>query len=148
MKTQPTAKQSRTEGAGTHTPTPWNGKDPMDRDPGQLKAQTKFGIPEHSPLPWEVCRFQDNMDEFGIHSPNHPEATKTGKPEPHHMAHAKTVCRGMTGPQKDANAAFIVRAVNAHEELLAALHEARYLLIGHGRRSDMIDKAIAKAEGQ
>ena len=46
---------------------------------------------------------------------------------------------------KDAE---ICRLRNAHEELLAALHEARYLLIGHGRRSDMIDKAIAKAEGQ
>jgi hypothetical protein len=61
----------------------------------------------------------------------------------------------------EANAAFIVRAVNSHEQLVAALKDARELLAlngidfrdeadyGNGRASDIIeriDSALADAE--
>ncbi len=58
-----------------------------------------------------------------------------------------------------ANAAFIVRAVNAHDELVAALEFVRPYVLEHERRnlcemgsgttySDKIDAALAKAHGE
>ena len=85
----------------------------------------------HTPTPW--IRRESKSDVIWIEDGN-------GRVVMHNSS--------VKDPEDQANAAFIVRAVNAHEELLAALHEARYLLIGHGRRSDMIDKAMAKAEAQ
>lgn len=54
--------------------------------------------------------------------------------------------------QWEANAAFIVRAVNAHEELLSLLKEARNRMIGSAPAirslSERTDKAITRAEGR
>lgn len=46
----------------------------------------------------------------------------------------------------NGNRAFIVRAVNCHEDMKYALQQARGLLIDRGITNDLIDKAIAKAE--
>jgi hypothetical protein len=49
--------------------------------------------------------------------------------------------------QAETDAAFIVRAVNSHEELLETLKAARREL-NDSHRYDYIDEAIAKAEGK
>ena len=52
-------------------------------------------------------------------------------------------------PQAEANAAFIVSACNAHEELVEALRIARQNLVdGSPAVLSVIDAAIAKAEGR
>jgi len=64
---------------------------------------------------------------------------------------------GLTPEIARANAAFIVRAVNAHEELLAALKNASRMLSAWGEDNEFpeweadkerIRQAIAKAEGK
>lgn len=47
--------------------------------------------------------------------------------------------------QMEADAAFIVRACNAHDELVAALKHAEKMLERHGEASTMIGEALAKA---
>ncbi len=52
-----------------------------------------------------------------------------------------------------ANAAFIVRAVNSHDELLKALSVLKNSItgvyyLGEEKEIEIIDKAIAKAEGK
>jgi len=112
---------------------------------------------KHTPLPWETCVFKDNMDEWGVHAPEHPEAIKNDKPHPNQMEHAITICRGMTGPSKKENAAFIVHACNAHDDLLAALETIHSILAGAMCNPTLIDRgfligiarvAIAKAKGE
>jgi hypothetical protein len=56
-----------------------------------------------TPGPWETCRVATDMNEWGVHAPEHPKAIKSGKEPPEHMAHAITICRGMTGPNRIAN---------------------------------------------
>lgn len=99
----------------------------------------------HTPTPWILNNnkgwhngFKDRGSIFECHL-----ATGTRVPENQNLT----------------NAAFIVRSVNAHEELLLALKNARYALevckekldpSGKGlwKSLDDIDEAIAKAEAR
>ena len=84
---------------------------------------------KHTPLPWKV----DFADE-----PHWPIGYAPGYP----------VCRMVRGPvgadgEDRANAAFIVRACNAHDDLLAA---AKMAVKREGDYLGALDAAIAKAE--
>jgi hypothetical protein len=86
---------------------------------------------EHTPTPWHIEQARDG--HFMIHETE-------GKSGVHEisLAHVK----------EERNAAFIVRAVNAHEELLATLRTAKGLMNVQGMDLGFINEAIAKAEGQ
>lgn len=106
---------------------------------GMLECQCK---PQHAPTPWRVSHYtggilegvnviRSDNDEIDICSMvDHP---KVGK----------------------ANAAFIVRAVNCHEELVGMLKVYRNELMERANKGDkavlhgcqLVDRAIAKAEG-
>jgi hypothetical protein len=77
------------------------------------------------------------------------------------MAHAKghellpDTCEAPEDDVSDANAAFIVRAVNAHDDLVSALKSARtqleiaeQIISGESFNDTQINSAIAKAEGK
>lgn len=79
----------------------------------------------------------------------------TGSTVPQHFVSVDAPGFGLaTQAEKEANAAFIVRAVNAYEELLATLHNLHKQLRGEIGLSeivkiqDEIKQAIAKAEGK
>ncbi len=55
---------------------------------------------------------------------------------------------GSPDDEDKENAAFIVRAVNAHEELLKRLKECYEKLEFKGYSNASVEKAIAKAEGK
>lgn len=100
---------------------------------------------QHTPTPWHVgdgkaARIIYGQDGYAIAD--------------------ATVYHGRHGGAEEANAAFIVRAVNAHDDLVAALRKARnaiseeVLAAGdedhptiarHARIIDEIDAALAKA---
>jgi hypothetical protein len=48
----------------------------------------------------------------------------------------------------EANAAYIVRAVNAHQELIDLLKQMKTAGVFKGTWSQFVDEAIAKAEGK
>jgi hypothetical protein len=64
---------------------------------------------EHSPLPWKID---------GANTSNFGSQIKTASK----VKASRVACR-LGGPDRDANAALIVRAVNAHAMLVAALEE-------------------------
>ena len=72
---------------------------------------------QHTPLPWRVNH--DGSDACLIEGPR--------TPVPHHHVY---VARAKGGPGRDemaeANAAFIVKAVNSHDDLLEALKEVTH----------------------
>ncbi len=81
---------------------------------------------KHSELPWFISQRVKGLTAF-IDSGN------------------RTVCQ-MTGKNSEANAAFIVRACNAHEALVGALEAVLAQLITHGiwpERQDKIRAALA-----
>ena len=117
-----------------------------------------------TPGPWELIEANEHHGPFIIGEtgdvcdlyvmtrPGFASTRNGGPSKPHHFANA------------EANAAFIVRAVNCHDELLAALkalhHEAGHLCKQLAARGlpgvpgDTVDRvmeqaraAIAKAEG-
>lgn len=57
---------------------------------------------------------------------------------------------GTSGKIEDieANAAYIVRAVNSHEELVAALKEIHHSIPSATHLHEIVTSAIAKAEGR
>lgn len=101
-----------------------------------------FDKSQHTPTPWR--EISSNMELQGRDGCLIGELYGTTKhpnfPNP-------------TIEQRRANAAFIVRAVNAQEELLLALEEVKAYLVRTGRRDarsyvEQIAEAIAKAEGK
>ena len=78
----------------------------------------------HSPLPWEGCNAECSCGQVWSIPGDFPvcTATKTGCVVHEHMADAPDIIYQSISPElKQANAAFIVKAVNAHDELVAAL---------------------------
>ena len=93
---------------------------------------------EHTPTPWE---FQDIYDK-GVFIQTTKGAIR--------QVIAEVFDGSDTGGEKNqlANAEFITRACNAHEEILACLKEAvKYLQYEGYYDMDKFHKAIAKAEG-
>lgn len=99
-------------------------------------------IPPHSPLPW--------------HHFDHCEGHSINDARGHHVAYTDWDCDAFATEDApaDHNAAFIVRACNAHHDLLAALNYA-YRILGALYDGETIDfgsalqpaaDAIAKAE--
>ena len=89
---------------------------------------------EHTPTPWEVQTLSHAHDELWLqigHFGRGPivELNCTAhKMEPGVIAEARWLCT--SEDEQKANAAFIVRACNAHDDLVAALRE---LADDHGR---------------
>lgn len=74
---------------------------------------------KHTPVPWTYQRLQPYMKGCSIGTGNLAIPTASML-----IATAWNTTRGLSGPQDaetEANARFIVRACNAHEELLAGL---------------------------
>lgn len=70
-------------------------------------AACNFNKPQHTPTPWHLHDTEN--------------ATICG---PDHLSLALCEARSRKGSENDANAAFIVRAVNSHEALLDVVKEA------------------------
>lgn len=80
----------------------------LDKDMDDLARN----LAEATPGAWQMCRFaSDHPDalpgEVGVHAPDHPDAIR--RPDGSYV-HGITICRGMTGPAKYANAALIALA--------------------------------------
>jgi hypothetical protein len=95
---------------------------------------------KHTPAPWEARGEKGNY-EWNVVAPDDDDLS-----EPWHIAECHD---GAKGCSAEANARFIVRAVNAHDDLVAAL---RCLLNAtmyrdHPAESQMAIDAIAKATG-
>jgi hypothetical protein len=99
-----------------------------------MKTQTV----QHTPTPWR---------EAGIKPKDEGPLTALVGDINEESVHIGTI-------RSKEDAAFIVRAVNSHEELLGALKGARMLLVGlpvdckpMQHAYDLIDEAISRAEG-
>ena len=73
----------------------------------------------HTPTPWRVVPYAQAIHE-GYSGP----VIKTDEADPWIIAE---VSRGIEGEPSEENAAFIVRACNAHEGLVEALHHAEQI---------------------
>ncbi len=96
--------------------------------------------PQHTPTPWKLHDMET--------------ATVVG---PDHLAIADCNARSRSTDECIENAAYIVRAVNCHQELLESLREVTAMLEGayDGKEDEEVTlavtsalKAIAKAEGK
>lgn len=103
--------------------------------------------PTHTPTPWKIVNrsLTDPLDLSG-------RTIKDGRNRI--LAHLYPTPSGLGLEEQKANAAFIVRAVNAHEKLVEALRNAQAaLLVLSPNATDTrmmrdIEQAIAKAEGR
>lgn len=104
------------------------------------------GSMSHSPLPWKVTN-EPNWDHIDSHCGIDGADGLTVCDIYNSLGHDTTEGDRATA---DANAALIVRAVNCHEELLAALKLARHWLAQtyseKGPAMAEVNAAIAKAE--
>lgn len=95
---------------------------------------------KHTPTPYMVRRRFDKRQSLEI---------RTEKIIPGAVIGALIAKTSEINPDEDA--AYIVRAVNSHDELVAALKEARQFIedLGwNGMTVDKINAALAKAEGK
>ena len=105
----------------------------------------------HTPTPWQLCNTR----------PDHPKTDPDNRLliVPNDPSLGASIAQMPYNGDDDlkiksyANAAFIVRAVNAHEELLAALKTAKAYMVPGDKtiyRVDIrtVEKAITKAEGK
>lgn len=120
---------------------------------GHLIVDGKCSVhwkPAHTPTPWLAVKAPASEHKEGIH---------WYIEEGSQHATVATIYMLCTKEWTDANAAFIVRAVNAHEELLEALYQALpyvedqlqdqgYKPGAVERKIKFIKEAIAKAEGR
>lgn len=109
----------------------------------------------HTPTPW----FYDDggFAKGGTIQQSHDERTRgyIRRVEKDSIGYHRAVCRVVSlagSTQQDLDAAYIVKCVNTHEELLAAAKYFRFLvdadlLDAMTRDSDPHGQAIAKAEG-
>jgi hypothetical protein len=79
---------------------------------------------QHTPTPYEVANINDKICIYAN------QATKSGKIVSHIVAELDYE-NGIPHEEAEANAAFIVKAVNAHDEMLQLLKEALYF-VEHG----------------
>lgn len=89
----------------------------------------------HTPKPWKVFTTPDGLKVVGI-----------GSEDGGGICDAGFGIWAWKEPEGLANAELIVRAVNCHDELLAALKTCREM-VGHPDNIAFIDAAIAKATG-
>lgn len=95
---------------------------------------------KHTPTPWRAVRVGNTLTIAGA--------------VPGYFAEIRGACEGAHGAMGEANAEFIVRAVNAHDDLVAALQNlARLFQALHPSHADWGDykaalAAIAKATGE
>lgn len=80
----------------------------------------------HTPTPWTVHQ----VETYQIHG---------------QFINGESKCLGKI--REEADAAFIVCAVNSHEALIAVLNEAKHFA-STGKGKEFLQKAIAKAEAQ
>lgn len=104
----------------------------------------------HTELPWETVEIEDDIEGLPITAviltPNKAEIIKQRQMryEGFDIAHCY-------GEDHEANAAFIVRACNSHDDLVAALEQmtAHYEHLDDGDGSiQQARAAIAKAKGE
>ena len=81
---------------------------------------------EHTPIPWEIHAWADDHNSVRICQPDH--STERGC-----LPVAEAEILGRDREEAEANAAFIVRAVNNHTQLLAALEGLMPLRVSHQR---------------
>lgn len=78
----------------------------------------------NTPRPWRIAEDENNLfcvpwrDAVGIEAPNDPSAGSV-----------PSLVAWLTRPDGEANAALIVRAVNAYDDLLIAAKEAVIMLV-------------------
>lgn len=103
-----------------------------------MKTQT----PTHTPTPWKVCGQSIQCDKG---ADSYEVARMPVLPSAPHLFWDQL-------PQNEADAAFIVRAVNAHEELVELIRSAiPWLVTSPGNPKKLVkrmEEAIAKAEGR
>lgn len=103
--------------------------------------------PKHTPLPWHQSHRQ--IDSGGYSTQIY---TEDGETIATMHWYPKDMGNGVTATCRADNAEFIVRACNAHYELLEALKLAHAALSGSNMNMNVVEKkvksAIAKAEGQ
>ena len=99
--------------------------------------KTNTQTAQHTPTPWDTNGFLSNDGIRIYHRQDE-------------VAHLSDI--GLDQDVLEAHAAFIIRAVNAHDDLLAALKEARNFVLATPFAAPTqlarIDAAIAKAEGR
>lgn len=110
--------------------------------------------PKHTPTPWKVMADPDNAGKHPFHDrrwivSGNPEIEFGHDPRPHNWSirNGSLICEMRDSAEN--NAAFIVRAANCHEELLAALKD----ILGQVDHGDFqingekeAREALAKAE--
>lgn len=107
---------------------------------------------EHTPTPWEMLPAYTNRNAYPIGKLRNAGATK------YWDIVGEATGIGGTEEEDKANASFIVRACNAHDELLAACKRTKALIESEycGRLANTpfqgfineVEAAIAKAEGK
>lgn len=108
-----------------------------------MKTQT-----QHTPTPWTYRKAQQH---FYIEAENAPGFGRS-------VAEVRFVGNHDTGWTSEANAAFIVTAVNSHETLIQAVKDLRYafyvensskkLKEAFSKHADVLKDIIAQAEGK
>lgn len=106
--------------------------------------------PQHAPPPWTLAEKIEGQ-QLKIYGPSKHEEVIDAMSMASGVNHSLELIarvRAFDEEQK-ANASFIVRAVNAHEELLQALKDMVDLYEGHvSMLMQRAKQAIAKAEGR
>lgn len=99
--------------------------------PSNIRMGQPTTKPSHTPTPWNQKGRWIRTDDY--------------------TSIARMIMREGDGSQEKADAAFIVRAVNSHEELLMIVKHFEIDLKTQGTRPDaltLVRRAIAKAEGK
>lgn len=100
------------------------------REEPKMKTEPKM---THTPTPWEIAHYEGGLLE-GLNFIR--------------SADGEEICSINDASEKaKANAAYIVRAVNAHEEMLLVLKELQRTIDKDHFYADRINEAIAKATG-
>lgn len=108
-----------------------------------MKTETKVA---HTPTPWKAAGLGIFTDEMQIANIHPGKFTRDGKRHPDESVPWPAITEG------EANAAFIVKAVNTHEELLKRLKEACLTIKLESAETTpfirQMEKVIVKAEGK
>lgn len=123
--------------------------------PDQHEGQTPFVDVQskHTPTPWIEGKRDDSKPKAMIDPTFHGNYINI---DPGNGGNGVSAVAQVIGPDREANAAFIVRAVNSHDELLSLLKEIQEEFVA-GRKLGIepgshyalkVRDAIAKAEGK
>ncbi len=104
---------------------------------------------DHTPTPWWINRTNGSEHEI-CSGPSGLDAESQSKIVTVAIAHGPQGEWGKVGAEHQANAAFIVRAVNAHDDLLGIVKIVLRLSLqkGNTELNERCKRAIAKAEGK